>query len=87
MKLPRRGPTHPAHSIEILVGTSGSNLPFVQRVSNTDHKRETISPHLKIRLFRQSMDFKDSWKLAQPALSRSALGIGKKRNSRTEDFD
>ena len=76
MKLPRRGPTHLAHSIKMQIDLSRTNLPVIQRVRCTDHERETIGPHLKGGVFRQSMGFKDSWKLAHTSLARITFGIG-----------
>ena len=87
MKLTWTCPTHLVHSIKTPVDLSGTNLLVIQRVSYTDQKRATIGAHLKDSLFRQSMDFKDSWKLAQPKLERSTPNIHQIVNVRTKHFD
>ncbi len=68
--LPHQLTSHTLHNISIPINLNATNLLPVHNVSCTDYKRETIGPRLRSALAKHQLDFKDSWKEAQTALSR-----------------
>ncbi len=87
MDLPRQGPGHPKHCIEIPIEKKITNLPILRDVSCTDKEREDIGPHLRSALPKHRLDFQGSWEEAQTALTRQHLGGDRHWDATHEEFE
>ncbi len=85
--IPSQGPQHPSHRIDIPVDTRGTNLPVIYNCHCTQEKRDTIGLRLRTGFFCQPSDMRESWNVAQTAQARSELGITRKWNDDSSDFE